>query len=123
MKSTDHDDAIVRVAMQHLKDSDARERPSFAATLAGRPARNARLRYSAPRLIAVAAVVIGVVVTYRETRPRSEILTVPEDITALIAWRAESNVFLPSPTSLMGAPSPLEQSAFEFHPLTRDPQL
>lgn len=123
MKLSDEQDEIVRAAFEHLRASDVREQPSFAATLAGRASQRLRFRYSVTRVMAAAAIVIAIAATYRELSLRRERLTVSDEISALIAWQPASDDLLPSPASLMGRGELLSRSTIEFNLPTRVPPL
>lgn len=123
MTSRDHDDAVVRAALQDLKSDDARSVPSFAAMLADRRPRRIHLRSSplfwlAAAGLAIAAALVG----YREVS-RERVLIVPQDVAALVAWRPVTEGLMPSPTMLIGPRPPLGKSILDFASLTRGPVL
>jgi hypothetical protein len=92
----DHDDEALRAALQDLRVADERRAPSFQWVLARRrtrPVGRGQLR----RFAIAAGLVLAAGVAFRMATPRRVLLTVPSEVVALSAWRAQSDALLETP--------------------------
>ena len=97
MTERDGLDERLRTAFAELRAADERDAPSFEALVAGRPPRRAQARSYRPPLVIAAGLLIVAGVAYRSITARSGRLTVPNEVVALSAWRASTDVLLDTP--------------------------
>ena len=84
-------DDRLRAAIGELRDADMAKTPSFGAVLQRR-SQVTRVRPQWGAWAAAAALVLGIVVTYRATRPQP--LQMPSEVVALSSWTPATDVLL-----------------------------
>jgi len=119
---TDHnrDDERLRAVFDDLKDDDARARTAYASVVAhDMPKRTRLLASPVLRLAAATIVIVAATATYRTAFMRRPALTVPTEVMALMAWRAETDVLLESPVKLLRAQATPRASMIDLDTLTK----
>ena len=114
-----NDDERIRRAFDDLKNEDGRQRTTYAAVL--KRGEQPRAKPSASPILRVAAllmVIVAASATYTLAARRKSTLVVPRDVTALMAWRPETDALLSSPTALLKSQARIRGSMIDLDTLT-----